>query len=172
MNDEIAVYYRSPERPAPQAELPDSLTDELWRPSTLQMTPRGMSRMEDRVWWCYDRLHLFRGREYSIYLLQRNGMPVHRSSIFPKYYSFPFMQPDDLQIGFTFTEPSARGNGLASLAIQRIIQRLAKPGRGFWYLTKKSNAGSVRAAERAGLNRVATAQRRVFIAAPLVVYTF
>jgi RimJ/RimL family protein N-acetyltransferase len=84
---------------------------------------------------------------------------AHRSGIFPRYPRFPFMGPDDLQIGDTWTHPDYRGRGLATLAIHETVRRLGRPGRAFWYIVEPANVASVRTIERAGFARVAESVR-------------
>jgi RimJ/RimL family protein N-acetyltransferase len=80
---------------------------------------------------------------------------VHRSGVYPGFARFPFMAPDDLQIGDTWTAPDARGRGIAQAAIAHIVVQLARPGRRFWYLCETANAPSIAVVERMGFRRVA-----------------
>jgi RimJ/RimL family protein N-acetyltransferase len=132
----------------------DEYEVKLWRPSLLETHPKGVWAFAFPVWWLMHWLRMFSNREYSVLVLYRNGRAVHRSSVYPRFFRFPFMGPADLQIGNTYTEPTERGRGLAMFAIGEIVQRFAEPGRRFWYLVDARNAASVRAVERAGFSRV------------------
>jgi RimJ/RimL family protein N-acetyltransferase len=83
---------------------------------------------------------------------------AHRSSVFPRYFRFPFMQPGDLQVGDTWTVETERGRGLA---VAGLLTALAwARGRRVWYLTTAANDASTRVARRAGFALVGTGVRR------------
>lgn len=69
------------------------------------------------------------------------------------------MDPADLQVGDTLTDPTCRGQGLATVALERITRELARPGRRIWYVVETGNVASIRVAEKAGFARVATGYR-------------
>lgn len=107
------------------------------------------------VYSAFHRFGVFANADYSaVCLEEEEGKPLHVSCVFPRFFRFPFMAADDLQIGATFTETSARGCGLAQHALIEAVQRLAKPGRTFWYLTEDANRASCRVAEQAGFDLV------------------
>lgn len=94
---------------------------------------------------------MFHAPGYGAVMLSQSGEPVdHRSMIMPRFSRFPFMGVDDLQIGATFTRPEARGKGLALRGTLEIVERFAKPGRNFWYLTEASNPASIAVIRKAG----------------------
>ncbi|MEI4197514.1 GNAT family N-acetyltransferase [Roseovarius sp. E0-M6] len=106
------------------------------------------------------RLGLFANDDYSAMLLAKEGTPpAHISSVFPGFMRFPFMKPEDLQIGATATAPEAAGSGLATRAIVEIVDRLEKPDRTFWYLTDAANAASCRVIEKAGFRLVGEGEK-------------
>lgn len=133
----------------------------LWRPGAGQgAVPPGAGHAF-QVYGAMHRLHLFANRDYSALILSEPGHePAHVSAVFPGFARFPFMAPDDLQIGATRTRPEARGQGLATRAILEIMAALARPGRRFWYLTEAGNAASCRAIETAGFACVGTGAKR------------
>ena len=102
----------------------------------------------------------FRNREYGALIIRVGRHVAHRALVLPPYFVFPFMGPGDLQIGYTATDETHRGRGLATFAIREVVRRLGRPGRRFWYLTEESNVASVRAARRAGLSLVAEGIRK------------
>jgi RimJ/RimL family protein N-acetyltransferase len=102
----------------------------------------------------------FRNRDYGALVIFAGERVAHRALVLPPYFVFPFMSPDDLQIGYTATHVEYRGRGLATFAIREIIRRLSRPRRRFWYLTEESNTASVRAAKRAGLSLAAEGVRK------------
>lgn len=127
----------------------------LWRPGQPQ-GPAGFSMgRAAAVYDAFHKLRIFRNRDYGALCIHTlDGKLLHISSIFPPFFRFPFMKPDDLQVGATYTDPAARGCKLAQLALIETATRLMKPGRAIWYLTETANLASVRAVEAAGFSYV------------------
>jgi lipopolysaccharide/colanic/teichoic acid biosynthesis glycosyltransferase/RimJ/RimL family protein N-acetyltransferase len=160
--DNQYVFYRSPETGnGPRASLDKDLRWEVWKPSLRSLWPKGM-KTGRLLWfarWLMHYLHVFATREYSMFLIRNGERIVHRSVITPKYFGRPSMNKEDLGIGCVWTEPEYRGRGLGTYAIQEIIRLMSKPGRFFWYITRKGNFSSIAAAEHAGLLRVGIGTR-------------
>lgn len=124
----------------------------FWQPGTLLETPPAVEGVTYKIYSAFHRFHVFSNPDYGACILEKAGSPAgHVASVFPRFFRFPFMGADDLQIGATFTVPEARGRRLAPRAILEAVALLGKPGRRFWYLTEQSNTASCRAAEQAGL---------------------
>lgn len=131
----------------------------LWKPSMLEIIPKGVALFPFAVWWVMHYLHIFANRDYGLYLVYDRDNLIHRSVISPGYFRFPFMAKIDLQIGDTWTKSEYRGKGLAVIAVTQIIQLLRKPGRRFWYLTEESNQASIRVIEKVGFEKVGEGSR-------------
>ena len=43
------------------------------------------------------------------------------------------MASDDIQIGYTWTDPAYRAKGLAFFALEKVLVTKRRPGRFFWY---------------------------------------
>lgn len=114
------------------------------------------------VWWLFWLFRVFRDKGYAIYIIRekQTGRAVHRSHVFPRWFRFPFMEPGDLQIGDTYTEPDHRGKKLAEVALAKIASDLAQEGRTLWYVVHEDNAPSIRVAEKCGFQRLGAGQRR------------
>lgn len=135
---------------AVRAATPDH-TARLWRPGHGLAGPGGVAGGTYAFYGVWHHLRLFANRDYSaLEIISRDGKIDHVSCIFPGFFRFPFMQPDDLQIGLTETSSDMRGRGLATRAILEIVEIFARPGRRFWYLTGADNSSSVRTIEKAG----------------------
>jgi RimJ/RimL family protein N-acetyltransferase len=150
---------RSEDAPPAPAIPGEGYIAELWRPTLGQLAPRGAQGPILTVWWAMHHLGLFANRDYAQLTVRRAGRLVHRSGVYPRFPRFPFMAPDDLQIGATWTDAAHRGLGLAVYAIGHIVREMGRPGRRFWYLTDAANAASVRAVEKAGFARVAEGRK-------------
>jgi RimJ/RimL family protein N-acetyltransferase len=131
----------------------------VWKPSVVEVIPPGVPFIPFAVWWSMHSLHIFTNRDYSLFLIYDNELIIHRSVITPRYFRFPFMGQDDLQIGDTWTAPEYRGKGLATFAIQRILEFHKKLGRKFWYVVEESNSPSIRVVEKAGFKRIGEGER-------------
>ncbi len=140
--------------------LGNQYTYTIWHPSPGKVVPHGVPLFPFGVWWLMHYLHLFRNRDYGIFVVYNGDRVVHRSGIFPGYFRFPFMRENDLQIGDVWTDPEHRGKGMAASAVQQILQECRKPGRRFWYITEESNLFSVRIVQRAGFTKVGKGRRR------------
>lgn len=136
--------------PKASAKLPAHYSFELWRPARAQVVPKGVPIVPFGAWWTMHRLHLFKNQGYSLLLVKDGAKLIHRSGVFPGYFRFPFMSRFDLQIGDTWTHPAYRKQGLASFAIEKIIELLGDGQRRFWYLVEENNIASIRAIEKAG----------------------
>ena len=120
----------------------------LWRPGQGRMVPFGCPLFPFLVWWAFHHLRIFTNRDYGVLLIVHHRKLVHRSLVTPRYFKFPFMATDDLQIGDTWTDPAFRGRGLAGCAIGEIGQRLGARSRAFWYVVHDENAASIKVVER------------------------
>lgn len=138
----------------------------LWRPTTLKIGPNGVALLPFGIWCAMHHFHLFANQDYGLYLIYDGHKLIHRSAITPRYFRFPFMGREDLQIGDTWTMPEYRGKGLASFAIQEIVKLHNKPGRRFWYVVEENNISSIRAVEKAGFVKcgVGTRKKRIGMA--------
>lgn len=126
----------------------------LWHPSINKIFPPGLHDKKFIIWWLFHYLRIFANRYYSVMLVfDKENTLVHRSCIFPRYFRFPFMCENDLQIGDTFTALKFRGEGIATWAILKIIELLKTKDRKFWYLCAEDNLASIRVIEKAGFKK-------------------
>jgi RimJ/RimL family protein N-acetyltransferase len=132
----------------------------LWTPRRYEVIPRGLPWMPFAIWWVMHHLRIFSNRDYGIFCVYAGGELVHRSVVSPRYFRFPFMAKDDLQIGDTWTHPAHRRRGIAAFAIQEILAACARPRRAVWYLTEADNIASIRAAEKLGFVKVGEGTRQ------------
>jgi RimJ/RimL family protein N-acetyltransferase len=124
----------------------------VWRPSRRSVAPAGMHGGAFPVWWLFHHLRMFSNRDYGVTTIRRGGRVVHRTCVFPRYFRFPFMAEQDLQIGDTWTDPAHRGKGLAVAGLLASVQAFELSGRRFWYLTEANNHPSQRVAEKSGFH--------------------
>jgi lipopolysaccharide/colanic/teichoic acid biosynthesis glycosyltransferase/RimJ/RimL family protein N-acetyltransferase len=131
----------------------------LWKPCITKLTPKGVSLFPFAMWWLFHYGRLFTNGDYGILAIYQGEELVHRSCVFPRYFRFPFMARNDLQIGDIWTDPEHRKKGLATLAILKILELESQPGRRFWYVVEKDNIPSIRVIEKTGFSMVASGIR-------------
>jgi RimJ/RimL family protein N-acetyltransferase len=140
--------------------LPDGYTVSVWRPRDAFVPPTPIRSPVNRVWALFDRAGVFANDDFAVLQLRHHGQLVQRTSVFPRYFRFPFMAREDLQLGDTWTAPEARGRGLATLAIDVALARFGYAGRRFWYLVEESNTPSIRVIEKHRFTLAGTGVRR------------
>jgi GNAT superfamily N-acetyltransferase len=156
----IRFYRRPGEAPVAEAHgLPPGCAFESWRPARDGLPRSGPDVAEELAWFAFDRLRLFASRDFEALSVSRDGRLLHRLIVTPRWFRFPFMARDDLQIGALWTAPQARRLGLARAAIAEAHRRHDAPGRSFWYVVDDGNAASIALAEACGY-RLAGAGRR------------
>lgn len=85
---------------------------------------------------------------------------VHHSMVSPRYFRFPDMSVEDIQIGAVFTDSSWRGRGLGSFAIREIMKQWRIGSGRIWYITDQDNTASIKLAENAGFKLHGTGIRQ------------
>lgn len=124
---------------------------EHWSPSLTEPRPSGS---KDAVYLAYSAINalaLFPNRHYgAIAIRDANGTLCHTSMVVPPSPRFPFMGKDDVQIGATWTNPVARGHGLATRALLEAARLYADGQRSLWYLCAATNLASQKVAKNAG----------------------
>ena len=143
--------------------LPGSYSWTIWRPRIWPALPRGLSGLKLKLRflfrWALYRAHLFGGSECGALLVYEGERLAHYSSYTPRYWRFPFLADDDLQIGDTWTDPAYRGRGLALFALQTLEANLERPNRRLWYVVGELNQPSIRVAEKAHFTLAAEGTR-------------
>jgi RimJ/RimL family protein N-acetyltransferase len=131
----------------------------VWRPSWRRVPPPLVRSRVTWVWWLFHNLHVFRSRAFCIILVVHEGRLIHRSSVFPPYFRFPFMRSSDVQIGDTWTDERERGRGIATAAIGVALAVSERRDGDAWYIVEESNRASIRAVEKAGFSLVGRGSR-------------
>jgi len=131
----------------------------FWKPELYKIFPPGLSEKRFAIWWLMHQSHFFANRDYNVLLIHQGNELIHRSCVFPRYFRYPFMKDNDLQIGDTFTNQKYRGKGIATYAIVKIIEFLKINNSNFWYIVEESNTPSIRVIEKAGFRKVGSGIR-------------
>jgi len=138
--------------------LPLDCRVEFWQPCINPLSGY-VGRKLDLVWWLFHHAHVFGNRNFSVCRIWLNSQLVHQTTVFPPFFRFPFMAPNDLQIGDTWTLPSQRGRGFAGNAIKSVLAAFAGPDRLFWYVASEDNAASIRVIEKCAFRLIGTGVR-------------
>lgn len=129
----------------------------LWRPSCFRHMPPGQG-IRFAAWWGLHKARVFRSRRYAVLLVRDGERIVHRTCIMPAWFRWPFMDPDDIHISDTWTDPDYRGRGIATFAARLIVAR-AEPTQTVWYATQKLNEPSLAVCRSLGMEPAGTATR-------------
>jgi RimJ/RimL family protein N-acetyltransferase len=134
--------------PRPE-KLGEGYTMELWKPGLGALVPPTMSS-RFIVWWLFHCCGILGNGMYRALLVRHKGVVVHRSCLVPRYFRWPFMGKNDLQITSTWTSPDHCGLGLATFALRRLVGGCADGSRSFWYISREDNPASIAVCVRSG----------------------
>ena len=129
----------------PEEETPglnEEYAIELWKPGVSAIVPPTMSS-RFIVWWLFHYFRILGNGMYQVLVIRHKGTVIHRSCLVPKYFRWPFMREQDLQISSTWTHPEHRGRGLATFALRYLVRSYADGSRRFWYIGREDNPASI-----------------------------
>lgn len=112
------------------------------------------------VWWAFHRSGVFSNKDFSMIALLEGGRILHRTCVFPRFYKFPFMGKNDVQLGEIWTRGDFRHRGIASKAINCVLNLESYRNKTLWYVVEEDNADSIRLAERAGFLKYSAAEKK------------
>ena len=139
-------------------ELPPGYIFKTWRPGFRKPVPDGVNFLPFFIWWLFHYLRIFSNRNYLLILVYKDNYLVHRTSIFPRYFRFPFMNKRDLQIGATWTCSKHRGKGIATYCLNKACTVF--PQSVLWYLVHFTNIASIKVVEKVGFDYVGQGVRK------------
>lgn len=122
--------------------LPAGLFLTLWEPSITSLKPR-KAPIVLSVWWFYYFFKIaLEKKAYSVVLVYKDDVIVHRTVISSKCFKFPFMNDGDIQIGPSWTSPECRNQKIASSVISGIVRRYEKEGGKIYWISREANYAS------------------------------
>jgi len=145
---------KAPEFPLPGLELV------VWKPGIGSFRPSKLSIYPFGILSVMHYLRIVHCPDYSVFLVVKDGEPIHYATLVPKYFRYPFMGTTDLQIGPIWTHPNFRGQGIAPVVIRSILTGAHPQERRFWYVTRSDNTASMNVAKKTGLRFVGMALRK------------
>ncbi|HYL72970.1 MAG TPA: bifunctional GNAT family N-acetyltransferase/class I SAM-dependent methyltransferase [Bryobacteraceae bacterium] len=139
-------------------DLPDEYSFTVWTPTMRHPVPATLN-VNAAVWTSFHACGLFANSGYRVVYIRFKERIVHRSCVLPRYFRWPFMGENDLQVSSTWTDPEFRSKGLASSALAHILRTMTAARRRFWYVSRESNMASIRVCRRVGFQLFAYGTR-------------
>jgi RimJ/RimL family protein N-acetyltransferase len=156
----IVEFYQLDRGSGPPAlPLEKDLRVTCWQPQADGL-PRGTARRPvNYLWWALARMGGFSRAGFTEFRVQHGGEIVQRLIVTPRWYRFPFMGANDLQVGDVWTSPGHRRRQLARIALTEAHRRLATDPATIWYVVDSGNEASAALARSCGYRHVATGRR-------------
>jgi len=150
--------------------LPRGYTARIWKPEKLEMVPYGMQNMMTLfvTWWLMGKFGLFSCDDFCVCIIYYDKLAVHYSVVLPRFFRVPFIAKNDLQIGPVSTNIDHRKKGLASFAINEIMNTFCSDSRTFWYITRTNNIASIKTCEKADFVKYAECTRKPILGVDLL----
>jgi len=142
-----------------RTELPRDLQLRIWKPAEDGLPQWEMCSARRLAFWLQNEFGCFASKDFAELSIWRERRIIHRLIVTPRWFRFPFMREDDLQVGDVWTLPEERGKGLARAAVAHAHFLFGSPARRFWYVTAADNDASVRLAEASDYRLVGTGRR-------------
>ena len=139
--------------------LPSGYSLDIWYPRHNGLNLKGLPFNRYAVWWVFDHIGLFANSLAGVVMIKKGNRMVHRSLVTPKWYRFPNMTSNELQIGDVWTTEDQRGHGLAKIAINEIHRQWGASCEKMWYLVGDENLGSIKLIEAFGYKLCALGER-------------
>lgn len=139
--------------------LPTTYRTVTWRPQHDGQPKYGLPLWPNYLWYFWHKLGLFANAHAGVLMIFDDALLVHRSLVTPRWYRFPNMAKNDLQIGDTWTHPSYRGKGLAKAAILAIHLQWKDQFYRMWYVAEAENTASIRVIRALGYTCIGEGQR-------------
>lgn len=110
---------------------------ELFLPSLLNLK-KHKGKISIYLFW-----YIFTIGRYKIVYLYKDTKIVHYSHIIPKFFKFPFMKFNDLEIGPSWTDKNFRGQRFFPFVIDYIVEYFREKDRDFYILVHTDNKASL-----------------------------
>ena len=131
----------------------------IWIPSLTSFIPPGTNRKFIYFWFLH-YLNIFPTKDYSVIYIKLNDKLIHRSCVVPKFFRWPFMGRNDIQVTNTWTHPDFRGKGFATIALEFIIKKYSIKNRRIWYICQPGNLSSIRVCVKNGFKLIGQGERK------------
>lgn len=128
----------------PELTLPDGGYFEIWTPKMKLPLRCKRFPIKYNVFWFLHFLNVFSNRFYRAITLKNENRIDAALMVIPKYFRWPFMNKEDVQIIYVISHPSQLRKGLSRLTIYYTLQQLKslKVVNTVWYVTTSDNIAS------------------------------
>ncbi|MFN3754463.1 GNAT family N-acetyltransferase [Flavobacterium sp.] len=128
-----------------------SMTLAEWKPSVFSWYPKGYGA-KYFLYSLFSFLGIFKNKNYSAFFAYKENELVGSLLVVPKYFKWPFMHKDDVQLTYVKIYKEYRGKGYGKQMITNVLFMLQHQNRdnAVWYVTDDSNQASKSTAEGVG----------------------
>lgn len=109
--------------------------------------------------WLYLFWFVFSKRKYRIYYLADQDRIVHLSHVISKNPKFPFLGPDDFEIGPCWTDPEYRGQGLYPHVLSQIANDFQDHVGELFIFAEEKNKASLAGISKLGFNYIGSGSK-------------
>jgi len=143
-------YYQN--LPPPGAE---NLKFKVWKPSFWNPVPKGLPN-KYIIYYLFYFFRLFNNSHYVAILGYDNDKIACSLLVVPKYFKWPFMKLNDVQLIYVKTYPEFRGKGYAKKMLLYALEYLKSINLqgDVWYVTDSDNKASQALAKSVDFNQV------------------
>ncbi len=125
----------------------DQYSIEIFSPTLFQL------KKHSAKIWIYIFWFIFTKGQYKIIYVKKDDKLIHYSHTLPKFFKFPFMGSEDLEVGPSWTDEKYRGKGIFPAVIGYTVQLFKKEKCTFYILVHKDNSSSQKAVLKSGFNK-------------------
>ncbi len=140
-------------------------TYEIWNLDSGTIAPKGYKfNIRLIIWYLLFNFFPHKKKRFHAICIYHDRKLISQAWIFPKYFIFPHMNENDVQIGQIWTDSAYRGQGFAKFLVAKalnIIQASEKPVA-TWYIVDTSNHISIHLAKSFDFKLYAVGIKKLF----------
>lgn len=106
--------------------------------------------------------YLFSRNKYFIVYVKNQNKIIHHSVCITKFYRFPFMDSNDLEIGPCWTDENYRGKGIYPYVLKYVLSNFKDKYDKFFIMTDSDNIASQKGILKAGFEFIGKGTKNVF----------
>lgn len=139
-----------------------SLIFKIWKPTFVNYLPFGYGK-KYILFWFFHYLKIFKNSNYHTIFLFKGDELVGSLLVVPKYFKWPFMKDNDIQITYLKIKNRYRGLGYGEELMNFTLEFLKNLDYGvLWYVTDSNNLPSQKLASKLGFEFFGKGKRSLF----------